>query len=594
MDQLTIQKIIQLKSSDALEPYVRYIRFPHYKNLKHLTQIDFSFPITALVGTNGTNKSTILKALCATQSGVSLGSLWFSTIIDPIRHDPVPSYIYGYLHKETNTEAEILITKYYRKDDPDYWEAARPVKKYHMKGMPTDSNVLSKLRNKTRWEKIEKECLYLTFRDSISAFEKFYYYGDSRSNGADINLRKKAIRRNSLPLKVAIEKKLKTHIFNRVERITGENTIIEQNIINKISEILGVKYSEISIIKHKYFYSEGYTCKIKKMDMDYSEAFAGSGEFAVIKMVYQIMKAPNKSLIVLDEPEVSLHPGAQTKLVEFLYKMVLEKKHQFVIATHSPAIVRELPSDAIKVLTVNSLTNEVELLKQSCDPYEVFYHIGEPSNNKKTLIVEDQLAKKFIEHSIKNESDAFRNQLDIKHYNGGAFDIYNKFAVAYALSENKNVYLYLDGDQRPRAEDNLPKLEDIPPAQDNELEKMIKNFCGGAITFPFNSNTSITEKVATYRKFIKWLNTQVFFMDGCSTPEEILWNFVSGEDLIGIDGNLKAKEKFSALAQKRLGTSEDISSNTILTYQREFLAKIPQTDNVIQKINQDLNLIISL
>jgi hypothetical protein len=41
----------------------------------------------------------------------------------------------------------------------------------------------------------------------------------------------------------------------------------------------------------------------KTNNVVYSEAYAGSGEIAVVKLVHDIVKAKNCSLILLDEPE---------------------------------------------------------------------------------------------------------------------------------------------------------------------------------------------------------------------------------------------------------------------------------------------------
>jgi predicted ATPase len=87
--------------------------------------------------------------------------------------------------------------------------------------------------------------------------------------------------------------------------------------------------------------------------MSYTEAFAGSGEFAVVRLVVALAGAQPGSLILLDEPEVSLHPGAQERLMSFLYVRVKKLKHQAVLATHSPGIIRWLPPEAIKVLVVD-------------------------------------------------------------------------------------------------------------------------------------------------------------------------------------------------------------------------------------------------
>lgn len=87
--------------------------------------------------------------------------------------------------------------------------------------------------------------------------------------------------------------------------------------------------------------------------MGYSEANAGSGEIAVVQLVRRIEKARDYSLVLLDEPEVSLHPGAQENLKEYLLEAIKTKKLQVVISTHSPTLIKGLPSSAIKLFKTN-------------------------------------------------------------------------------------------------------------------------------------------------------------------------------------------------------------------------------------------------
>src|SRR5216683_7769739 len=61
-DRTALRSMLAAKK---FEPYISHIRFPHYKNLAADLRIDFEFPITALVGANGTNKSSILRAIRA-------------------------------------------------------------------------------------------------------------------------------------------------------------------------------------------------------------------------------------------------------------------------------------------------------------------------------------------------------------------------------------------------------------------------------------------------------------------------------------------------------------------------------------------------
>ena len=42
------EALLGLLKSKKLEPYVRHIRFPQYKNLAADTRVDFSYPISAL------------------------------------------------------------------------------------------------------------------------------------------------------------------------------------------------------------------------------------------------------------------------------------------------------------------------------------------------------------------------------------------------------------------------------------------------------------------------------------------------------------------------------------------------------------------
>ena len=57
---LTIQK---MKEKNVFKNYIEYIQFPFFKNLMPGTRINFTFPITILVGKNGSGKSSTLHAL---------------------------------------------------------------------------------------------------------------------------------------------------------------------------------------------------------------------------------------------------------------------------------------------------------------------------------------------------------------------------------------------------------------------------------------------------------------------------------------------------------------------------------------------------
>jgi len=199
------ETLLALLQNGKLEPYVRHIRFPQYKNLASNTRVDFSYPITALVGANGTNKSSILRAIWGAPGYNNLGNFWFSTSTDPIEETGQrPScFIYGYLNASENQVVEVIKTRSYKEEDPDYWEPSRPLIGYEMTKMPPllDGQPVPEGRSKTRWKTIEKNVVYLDFRAALSAFDKFFYHGELTSKVNTEKNKKEFIRTRAPHLK---------------------------------------------------------------------------------------------------------------------------------------------------------------------------------------------------------------------------------------------------------------------------------------------------------------------------------------------------------------------------------------------------------
>ena len=154
------------------DPYISHIRFPHYKNLAPDLKIDFDFPITALVGPNGTNKSSILRAIQGSPGNENLGVYWFSTSTDPIAETGARNaFIYGYHHAGAGKIVEVLKLRIKKDEDPDYWEPSRALSSY---GMAKFDGQSPDNKNKTRWDTIAKPVVYIDFRQTLSAFDRAF------------------------------------------------------------------------------------------------------------------------------------------------------------------------------------------------------------------------------------------------------------------------------------------------------------------------------------------------------------------------------------------------------------------------------------
>lgn len=542
----TIFKQLANQPDHVRYPFISYIRFPHYKNLTPDLKIEFKYPITALVGVNGSNKSSILRAIYGAPKNKSIGEYWFETNIDQIKNEKVEksSFIYGYYNKNINRIVEVIKTRIKKDENPDYWEPSRPILQYGMEKMPSLKDVpLEVGRSLTRWNTIEKNVIFLDFRhEAISAFDRYFYVGDLKKSKT-IETKQDYIRREAKHLqKIINEDKTSYSLYNKPK--LKRNEVLSQSVVEKISEILGKKYSFIRIIEHSFYTSDFSKTIYVSVDneLEYSEAFAGSGEFSVISLVQSVMEAPEKSLIILDEPEVSIHPGAQEKIVEFLAEQALKKHHQIVFTTHAPAMIAQLPPEAIHVLYTNLQYTDI---RSFVHPEEAFAELG-AKFEKKTIIVEDNAAKLVIDKILgdNNLSDIF----EVKKAPNGAEWIKKVSILECSLLNRKNVLFILDGDKRQ--EHRNPEY--ISNAEHKQLDEIIKKQTNCSINIPHPSNNE-EEKINNQLKYLTYYYNYVYYFP-VNDPEEILLEYSP----IKISTN-DSKDFFNQLSIKCFGYSNSES-----------------------------------
>jgi len=317
--------------------YITHIRFPRFKNIAADAQVNFTFPITALVGSNGSGKTSVLNALYGAPRRYSTGEYWFSTVVDPIEEgDGSPNrFIYGHYNasiKEIVETRKARVRKFRNgRADPNYWE---PTKEAPGDGMkpPVLSGKMIEGRSLDRWNPVSRNVLYINFRKELSAFDKYFYFGKDPALDAAraATAAKKAGK--PMPARHILNKKDRvcrdasllarviesgdTSIKSRNRKVATENKLLSAEELKMVSFVLGRAYTEARWIRHRLFQGDGgLSVVFKTKHGRYSEAFAGSGEVAVTSCVVQVMGAPKGTLLLLDEPEVSLHPGAQETFV---------------------------------------------------------------------------------------------------------------------------------------------------------------------------------------------------------------------------------------------------------------------------------------
>lgn len=591
-------------------PFIEYIRFPKYKLLKENSKINFDFPITILVGKNGTNKTSILQALYGTPAGKSVGDYWFTTEVDKIdkggsgKTDEPHCLIYSYYLEKAKRNVEILKTRISKKQNLDYWEPSRPLKKYDMEMLPKDEYTRLGSSSKTRWDVMDKNVVYCDCKEYSSAYDLFFYHHNFQ-NTKTYRSKQDFIRSRSKLLCKVLENNSDSCNFHGKERIEY-NINIDDDVCKAVSEIMGEEYSTIKIVSHGLYTKANVnkpakTIWIEKNGNAYSEAFAGTGEARVILLVNDLVNAPDKSLLLIDEPEISLHPSAIYKLKNFILKKCLEKKYQIVITTHSVQMVKDFPKEAIKL--ISKTNNEIEII-ENIDFQDAFYELGDEVKDKKMVYVEDRLSKYIIDFIIeKARKPSLCNNIDVRYIPGGAEHIIKNNIVSSSSQELSNCYFLLDGDKKVKytkdtgfikqsyMKDYNILADKIPESDEKNMGRIINEMTGITVDIKVSGHKgSCNEQqlIKAQRKFIDFWSNNVKFLP-FDTPEIFLKEL--DDNLIETSINDKNGKEYFENKTKRALNIENVSANDIFEEQKRVVSKInSETD----EYNEILNILEAL
>ena len=111
--------------------------------------------------------------------------------------------------------------------------------------------------------------------------------------------------------------------------------------INQLELFTGIindklNFKEIAISREEGIYIKDKDIKGKQISLSQ----LSSGEKQEIILFYKlIFETPENTLLLIDEPEISLHIAWQKKFMDDLYEIIKFKKLNVIVATHSPQII---------------------------------------------------------------------------------------------------------------------------------------------------------------------------------------------------------------------------------------------------------------
>ena len=133
-----------------------------------------------------------------------------------------------------------------------------------------------------------------------------------------------------------------------------------QKKIKRASLEEALKYWLVDKLKivDEIFIKEDYDLEIKQIivknnDKQLPLPCVGFGVSQIVPVIYKVLSS-EKDIIIIDEPEIHLHPKIQSELAEFFYKISKTKK-KLIIETHSEYILQKIIYLKLKYKLENDL-----------------------------------------------------------------------------------------------------------------------------------------------------------------------------------------------------------------------------------------------
>jgi len=256
------------------------------------TKLEFSWPVTAIAGTNGSGKTTILQLCSAAYVGQSGGRIY-----------KIGDWVRNALGNETPAFGVKSSVSF------SFWDDHPNVPIPYQK-------------ERTRWG--------------------YPRHGNPVRNVEFFGITTFAPR---------IERKDRLHVFrSKLEVKASAN--FSPELLESISTVLGVAYPSgamhtVGLPKGEW---QDYLPQVKRGESTYGEPHMGAGEQKVIRLIQALEAIQQRSLILLEEPEITLHPDAQRGLAWYLMSLARRKGHQIIVATHSAALFETLPIEGRTLL----------------------------------------------------------------------------------------------------------------------------------------------------------------------------------------------------------------------------------------------------
>lgn len=418
-----IRDLLEKARKGNYKQYLSSLRLEKIRMFKG-AQINFDFPVTALIGPNGGGKSTIIgAAACAYNVVQPQGIFKKSRVGDEGMDDWTIEY--DIIDKNINPKGSIRSALKLNKDG--WWWDMRPERNVKLIGitrtLPTFESPQFMLRRK--------------LTTPATATEKFPFKIAKVEGIEHIKREAERILGKSLSEFALYE----VSVTRRKNRYVKEKVLFGEQTLEGGMQVPIYKYVKtgekkmVESVTKQLLYVGG------DGQVSYSEFNFGAGEASIIKMVAEVESLLGNTLILVEEIENGVHPLAVRRTVEYFVDVARRKNSQIIFTTHSDYALAPLPSEAIWAITDGRL-------QQGKLSVEVLRAVSGRIDKRLAIFVEDDFAKAWVESVIRERLGDNFEEIGIYpvYGDGNAVKIHLGHAVNPAVAFHS--ICFVDGDSR--------------------------------------------------------------------------------------------------------------------------------------------------
>lgn len=181
----------------------------------------------------------------------------------------------------------------------------------------------------------------------------------------------------------------------------------EVKLVSKYLDKLGYGWDLRLIDKNQNIYEIVLTKEGKEFYINQ----ASSGEKEIINFLLGVFAFNiNNGIIIIDEPELHLHPRWQKILLDLFIKLSRVTKNQFILSTHSPTFINDRSYNHIFRIykDTNNVSKEITLKNSDSFKLRDIIHIVNSTNNEKiffadVVLLVEGITDRLVFQKILNE-----------------------------------------------------------------------------------------------------------------------------------------------------------------------------------------------